>query len=85
MPSVKLDEVGIMVWGCCSAVAVPVKATLSDSADQDYLDNLMLTTLWEQFGNGLFLFQHDCPSLHKAKSIKTWMSEFDVEERYWLT
>ena len=30
--------------------------------------------------NGPFLFQHDCTPVHKAKSIKTWMSEFGVEE-----
>lgn len=25
----------------------------------------MLPTLWEQFGDGLFLFQHDCTLVHK--------------------
>ncbi|KAK3510639.1 hypothetical protein QTP70_011893 [Hemibagrus guttatus] len=33
-----------------------------------------------QFGDDSFLFQHDCTPVHKARSIKTWMSEFDVEE-----
>ncbi|KAK3539188.1 hypothetical protein QTP86_028805 [Hemibagrus guttatus] len=32
------------------------------------------------FGDGHFLFQHDCTPVHKARSIKTWMSEFGVEE-----
>lgn len=27
---------------------------------QDISDNLMLQTLWEQFGDGPFLFKHDC-------------------------
>ncbi|KAK3532820.1 hypothetical protein QTP86_032105 [Hemibagrus guttatus] len=32
------------------------------------------------FGDDPFLFQHDCTPVHKASSIKTWMSEFGVEE-----
>ncbi|CAI9618655.1 unnamed protein product, partial [Staurois parvus] len=31
---------------------VPVKGTLKTSAYQDILDNFMLPTLWEQFGDG---------------------------------
>ncbi|XP_058267614.1 uncharacterized protein arl15b isoform X2 [Hemibagrus wyckioides] len=37
-------------------------------------------SLWEQFGDDPFLFQHDCTPVTKARSIKTWMSEFGVEE-----
>ena len=40
----------------------------------------MLPTLWEQFGDGPFLFQHDCAPVHKARSIKTWMRKFGVDE-----
>jgi len=39
--------------------------------------------LWEQFGYGPFLFQHDCAPAHKAKSIKIWISEFGVGELDW--
>ena len=40
-------------------------------------------TLWEQFGDVPFLFQHDCAPVHKEKSIKTWMREFGVDELNW--
>jgi len=46
---------------------VPVKGTLNASAYQEILDNFMLPTLWKQFGDGPFLFQHDCVSVHKAR------------------
>ncbi|KAK3515390.1 hypothetical protein QTP70_018901 [Hemibagrus guttatus] len=62
---------------------VPVKGTLNASVYQDILDNFTLPTLWEQFGDDPFLFQHDCTPVYKASSIKTWMSEFGVEELDW--
>ncbi|KAI4884852.1 hypothetical protein NFI96_021648, partial [Prochilodus magdalenae] len=37
---------------------VPVKGAPNASADQEILDNFMFPTLWEQFGDGPFLFQH---------------------------
>ena len=43
----------------------------------------MLPTLWEQFGDGPFLFQYDFAPVHKARSIKTWMREFGVDELDW--
>ncbi|KAI4879423.1 hypothetical protein NFI96_002473 [Prochilodus magdalenae] len=47
------------------------------------LDHSMLPTLWGQFGDGPFLFQHDRTPVHRASSIKTWMSESGVEELDW--
>ena len=38
----------------------------------------LAATMWEQFGDGPFLFQEGCTPVHKARSIKTWMSEFGV-------
>ncbi|KAI4898844.1 hypothetical protein NFI96_007566 [Prochilodus magdalenae] len=76
-----------MVWGWCSGVGlrplVPVRGTPNASADQETLDNSMLQTLWGQFEDGPFLFQHDRTPVHRASSIKRWMSESGVEEPDW--
>jgi len=75
------------VWGCSSGAGlgplVPVKGTLNASAYQEILDHFMFPTLWKQFGDGPFLFQHDCTPVNKARSIKTWMSQSGVEELDW--
>ena len=62
---------GIMVWSCFPGVGLGPLVTVKVSAHQDILDNFMLPTLWEQFGDGPFLFQQDCVPAHKARSIKT--------------
>ncbi|XP_041640964.1 growth hormone-regulated TBC protein 1-A isoform X2 [Cheilinus undulatus] len=49
-------------------------------AYQDFLDNAMLPTLWQQFEEGPFLFQHDCNPVHKARTVKTSLVEFGMEE-----
>ncbi|KAI4900247.1 hypothetical protein NFI96_030763 [Prochilodus magdalenae] len=84
VPSVEFGGGGIKVWGCSSEVGLrplaPVRGTSNASADQETLDHSMLPTLWGQFGDGPFLFQHDRTPVHRASSIKTWMSESSVEE-----
>ncbi len=57
---------------------LPVKGNLNASAYQEMLDNTLLPMLWEQFGEGPFLFQHDCAPVHNARFMKTWLDEFGV-------
>lgn len=57
--------------------------TLNASACKDIFDNAVLPKLWQQFVDGPLIFQHDCASAPKAKSIKTRVSMFGVEKLDW--
>jgi hypothetical protein len=43
----------------------------------------MLPTLWQQFGEGPFLFQHGNDPVHKARSIQKWFVNIGVEDLDW--
>ena len=57
-----------------------MKGNLNATAYNDILENSALPTLWQQFGEGLFLFQYDNAPVHKARSIQKRFVKIGVEE-----
>ena len=60
-----------------------MKGNLNAIAYNAILYYSVLPTLWQQFEEGAFLFQHDNAPAHKAWSIQKWFVEISVEELNW--
>jgi hypothetical protein len=67
VPTVKFGGGGITVWGCFSWFRL--HSSSEGDLNTDILDDSVLP-LWQQIGKGPFLFQHDNPPMHKAKSMQ---------------
>lgn len=87
VPTVKYGGGGIMVWSCFSwfglGPLVLVPGTLNAETYEEILDNHALPTLWQQFGIGPFIFQHDNARVHKAQVITEWFQDMGVQELDW--
>ena len=56
-----------------------LNTNLNTTAYNDILDH-NVSTLWQQFGEDPFLFQHENAPVQKARSIQKWFVEIGVEE-----
>jgi hypothetical protein len=48
-----------------------------------FIDNSVLPTLWQWFGEDPFLFQHDSAPVYKVSFRQKWFVEIGVEELDW--
>ena len=60
-----------------------MKGNLIATTYNDIQDISELPTLWQQFGEGPFLFEHDNAPMIKVRFTQKWFVEMGVEELDW--
>ncbi|XP_073719128.1 uncharacterized protein [Misgurnus anguillicaudatus] len=84
MPTVKHPKT-IHVWGCFSSKRVgpltilPKNTAMNKKWYQNTLQQQLLPTIQQQFGEEQCIFQHDGAPCHKAKVITKWLWDQNVE------
>uniref|UniRef100_A0A9J8BUN8 Uncharacterized protein n=1 Tax=Cyprinus carpio carpio TaxID=630221 RepID=A0A9J8BUN8_CYPCA len=84
MPTVKHPDT-IHVWGCFSSKGVgsltilPKNTAMNKEWYQNTLQQQLLPTTKQQFGEEQCIFQHDGAPCHKAKVITKWLGDQNVE------
>ena len=84
VPTVKHPET-IHVWGCFSTkgvgslIILPKNTAMNKEWYQNVLQERLLPTIHEQFGDDPCIFKHDGAPCHKARVIKKWLEDHYIE------
>jgi hypothetical protein len=84
VPTVKFGGGGITVWGYFSwnrlGPLIILCGNLNAEGYKDILTRCILSTVGDQFGDDICLYQHDIAPCHKAGFVKEWFVDSKVPE-----
>ncbi|GFV76997.1 uncharacterized protein TNCV_690671 [Trichonephila clavipes] len=75
-----------MVWGCMSSHGV-VRLHIVSGKAMDYIEilqNKLLPTARDLFGNQSWIFQDDNAPCHRTKVVQKWLKDHTVNRMNWL-
>ncbi|GFT19060.1 transposable element Tcb1 transposase [Trichonephila clavipes] len=85
-PTVK-HPTNVMVWGCMSSHGVGrlhiVRGTVKAIDYIEILQNKLLSTARDLFGNQSWIFQDDNAPCHRAKVVQKWLKDHTVNRMNW--
>ncbi|GFS85769.1 transposable element Tcb1 transposase [Trichonephila clavipes] len=77
----------VMVWGCMSSHGVGrlhiASGTVKSMDYIEILQNKLLSTARDLFGNQSWIFQDDNAPCHRAKVVQKWLKDHIVNRMYW--